>query len=465
MPPQTRPKPDDLFAPGYFSVSGFKALRDACRIELRPLTILAGGNSSGKSSAMQPLLLLKQTLEASYDPGALLLDGPHASFNRLEQILSRGRARDDLAGAFRIGFGALPHPAGYRRPATPGSPLSLSFSPRFKTRLDKGFGPVGASVEVAGRWIEIHELMEVGDALAVAESIADVSYTQRPDLAGTKAEVMVDIKRFRVEFGVAWPKRSDGGAGGLIAHGSATAAHMPWLSSILHLPGLRGHRERTYDAARVGPQGGVMQAHGPFTAYVASILSRWQESKSKKLEQVGAYLQQLGLTWKVRANRLNAAQVELKVARTNQSQLSGANDLVDLADVGFGVSQVLPVVVALIAAVKNQVVYIEQPELHLHPRAQVALGRILAEAAARGVRVVVETHSPLILRAAQIAVAREHLTPSQVGLHWFSRDEETGWASVKLAELDSAGAFGDWPVDFSEVEAAVDAEWLNSAFG
>ena len=57
------------------AVQGFKCLAKESRIEIRPLTILAGANSSGKSSIMQPLLLMKQTLHVSYDPGALLLNG------------------------------------------------------------------------------------------------------------------------------------------------------------------------------------------------------------------------------------------------------------------------------------------------------------------------------------------------------------------------------------------------------
>jgi len=55
------------------TVRGFKSLYTESCVEIRPLTILAGANSSGKSSIMQPLLLLKQTLEAPYDPGPLLL--------------------------------------------------------------------------------------------------------------------------------------------------------------------------------------------------------------------------------------------------------------------------------------------------------------------------------------------------------------------------------------------------------
>src|SRR5712692_6968479 len=76
------------------TVGGFKSIVQEQSIEIRPLTILAGANSSGKSSMMQPLLLLKQTLEASYDAGPLLLQGPNVKFTSADQLLSRlGRGR------------------------------------------------------------------------------------------------------------------------------------------------------------------------------------------------------------------------------------------------------------------------------------------------------------------------------------------------------------------------------------
>jgi AAA15 family ATPase/GTPase len=84
------------------TVAGFKSLREEWPIELRSLTVLAGANSAGKSSVMQPFLLLKQTLEASYDPGPLLLNGPNVRFTKAEQLLSR---TDDgkSVSAFRVG--------------------------------------------------------------------------------------------------------------------------------------------------------------------------------------------------------------------------------------------------------------------------------------------------------------------------------------------------------------------------
>ena len=71
------------------SVCGFKSLSCESRVEILPLTIFAGANSSGKSSMMQALLLLKQTLEASYDAGPLLMNGPNARFTSADQFISR----------------------------------------------------------------------------------------------------------------------------------------------------------------------------------------------------------------------------------------------------------------------------------------------------------------------------------------------------------------------------------------
>src|SRR5208283_3020559 len=140
----------------------------------------------------------------------------------------------------------------------------------------------------------------------------------------------------------------------------------------------------------------------------------------------------------------------------------GAHDLVSIADVGFGVSQTLPVIVALLAAQPGQAVYLEEPEIHLHPRAQTRMAELLSEAAQRGVRVIAETHSSLLLRAIQTLVARGRLSPDLVKLHWFTRLED-GSTEVKSADLDEQGAFGDWPEDFDETAITMEREYLDAA--
>src|SRR2546429_9662613 len=92
-PKSTSPPKSNTEGITRIDVRGFKSINQEQSIEIRPLTILAGANSSGKSSMMQPLLLLKQTLEASYDPGALLLNGPNVKFTQVDQLLSRLSSR------------------------------------------------------------------------------------------------------------------------------------------------------------------------------------------------------------------------------------------------------------------------------------------------------------------------------------------------------------------------------------
>jgi predicted ATPase len=227
---------------------------------------------------------------------------------------------------------------------------------------------------------------------------------------------------------------------------------------VIHLPGLRGNPARTYSVTAVGPS-----FPGTFENYVASLIAHWNSESPEKIKELSADLILLGLTWKIEAKRINDAEVELRVGRLPHPKQGGVRDLVSIADVGFGVSQTLPVVVALRAAHPGQLVYIEQPEIHLHPRALVAMAHLLVNAAKRGVRVVAETHSSLLLLAVQTLVAEGVIDPRLVGLNWFVRSEKDGTTTIKTADLDEAGRFGDWPEDFDEVVLEAENRYLSAA--
>lgn len=122
----------------------------------------------------------------------------------------------------------------------------------------------------------------------------------------------------------------------------------------------------------------------------------------------------------------------------------------------------IPVLVALLTARPGQLVYLEQPEIHLHPRAQVALAEILADASNRGVRVVAETHSSLLLLGIQSLVAEGEFSADRTKLHWFTRDE-SGVTEVSSGELDDTGSYGEWPEDFHDVNLATESRFLDAA--
>jgi predicted ATPase len=134
---------------------------------------------------------------------------------------------------------------------------------------------------------------------------------------------------------------------------------------------------------------------------------------------------------------------------------------VNIADVGFGVSQSLPVVVALLAAIPGQLVYLEQPEIHLHPNAQRQLANILCSAVKNRVVVIVETHSALLLRELQTLVARREIEAKNVAFHWLQREED-GSTVVSTAELDDDGTYGDWPEDFDETALRSEKAFLDA---
>lgn len=415
-------------------MAGFKSIVEEQSIEVRPLTILAGANSSGKSSIMQPLLLLKQTLEASYDPGPLRLDGPNVRFTSAEQFLShtgRGKHND----TFYVGV-ELEDQSSFTTcfQKQPGKAIEISKVVRIKNHRKTEFQLGLSSAEI--------ESNLVSDFLwqAIRE------FYRKPVLAITR-------DRFFLMLTVREESESDS-----TAHVFESNLQIePYVRELIHLPGLRGNPERTYVVAAVGST-----FPGTFENYAASVIAKWQTDKDNgNLERLCGDLQEVGLTWRVSAVPLNDTQVQLQVARLPHETKSGSRDMVNIADVGFGVSQTLPVIVALHAARPGQLVYLEQPEIHLHPRAQTAMARVLADAAARGVRVVAETHSALLILGIQTLVAEGKLDPALVKLHWFER--RGGATKIKSADLDEAGSFGDWPEDFADVALEAQSNYLDAA--
>ncbi len=420
------------------AVEGYKSLHRMTEIDLRPLTVLAGANSSGKSSLVQPMLLLKQTLETPYDPGALLLDGPHVRFTSADQLLT-SKSGKMIGNTFSV----MIH-------ITDGEMVHV----RFDWRRGKGFDVMEmTAARPHADPVPIHRDMTRDEILRVlprhdrkmAERFEKTS-GEDYHLAVTRERCFLRVGTFSVTTGeyegIGW----------------ADPLHQVhrYLRGLIHVPALRGNPLRTYATTAVGSE-----FPGTFEPYVASIIHHWQSVGDSRLELLGEHLEKLDLTWKIQAYRIDDTRVELRVGRLPR-RTRATKDLVSIADVGFGLSQALPVLVGLIAARPGQLVYLEQPEIHLHPRAQVAFAQLLVAAVRRGVRVLVETHSSILMLGIQALIAEGALPHKFVALHWFSRTSD-GLTEVRSAELDEAGTFGDWPQDFDQVTLDVQSRFLDAA--
>lgn len=122
------------------------------------------------------------------------------------------------------------------------------------------------------------------------------------------------------------------------------------------------------------------------------------------------------------------------------------------ANVGFGLSYVLPIVVLLLSVPRGSLVVLENPEAHLHPQGQSAMGRLMAHAAAQGIQLIVETHSDHILNGLRLSVAGASpiLPPEAVQLHYFERKERSGQTehTLQSPRLDRRGRLDHWPEGF-----------------
>lgn len=432
------------------TVAGYKSIARRHAIDIRPLTILAGANSSGKSSFMQPLLLWKQTLDASYDPGPLLLNGPNVRFTSFEQLLSRGGGN---VVSFGLGSEDAEISSSYRKAEAGIEIVETTWT---TAKREVTINPHIAASEL----MKLTGLDEMASKLGVDEEASRWTDFIKPAIVRDRC-----FLGWTLNFGT----QAAGGEAEDHAARLFTKLFQPFLAidrglvvefirDVIHISGLRGNPERNYPVTAIGDA-----FPGTFDRYVASVIAHWQRQKDPRLDALGESLRDLGITWKVASRQIDDTQVELMVGRGPVGRRGGAHDLVSIADVGFGVSQVLPVLVALHAARPGQLVFIEQPEIHLHPRAQAALARLLVAAALRGVQVVVETHSNLLLLGVQTVVARGECPPDLVKLHWFKRDAE-GMSEIRSSDLDEAGAFAeDWPEDFAEVTMEAESQFLDAA--
>ncbi|MFV1918146.1 DUF3696 domain-containing protein [Sphingomonas sp. MJ1 (PH-R8)] len=115
-------------------------------------------------------------------------------------------------------------------------------------------------------------------------------------------------------------------------------------------------------------------------------------------------------------------------------------------NVGFGLSYVLPVLTALISARPDDLVIIENPEAHLHPRGQTKLGELSSRAAAAGVQLIIETHSDHFLDGVRVAIRNRVIDPAAARVHYFTRHGAE--AAVISPVIRSDGSLTEWPSGF-----------------
>lgn len=151
------------------------------------------------------------------------------------------------------------------------------------------------------------------------------------------------------------------------------------------------------------------------------------------------------------------------VGLTVHQRSAAVGDYFSAQNVGFGISYVLPVILALVKAKDGELLILENPEAHLHPKGQRKMGELIARAAQGGVQIILETHSDHVLNGIRLCAKRKILEPEKVKLFYFDRwEKENEIGSVVLPViqkpvLQEDGRLSFWPDGFfDEWDKAID---------
>lgn len=223
-------------------------------------------------------------------------------------------------------------------------------------------------------------------------------------------------------------------------------------------------------ASQQARENGFLGAHGEYTADFLALQQdlevaearcyRTEEKRTdatvaakvvptrKLLDQVAGWFQELSPGVRLRSERVKGTdEVILQFNYVGRSRGLETGSYRP-TNVGFGLTYCLPIVVACLAAPPCSLLLIENPEAHLHPQGQVAIGELLSLCASDGVQVVVETHSDHVLNGIRVSVKRNRIRPEQVQLHYFSRELSSGDSIVESPAILPDGQLTNWPNGF-----------------
>lgn len=166
------------------------------------------------------------------------------------------------------------------------------------------------------------------------------------------------------------------------------------------------------------------------------------------IDQVNAWLGDISPGVSVSASEIGGADLAQLLYRYGGSAGLGSSNDYRPTNVGFGLTYVLPIVVACLSAREGDLLLFENPEAHLHPRGQSAIGDLIARTANDGVQVVVESHSDHLLNGIRLAVRKRRIEPDWVRVHFFQRGDSGVGAKFSSPVIDGSGRLSDWPDGF-----------------
>ena len=389
----------------------FKSWEDTGKLRFAPLTGLFGANSSGKTSILQVLLMLKQTVERPSDWNEPLYFGDE------ESLVNLGN------------FDAVIHKHK--------QDLSLNISVSWKS----------STVADINKYIRFHNLKFPSHVEMLPPSQGDRAPSEEISFSTNIAPTAMnnfyyetDLYRLNVEqpdlfrcYGLR------GGQTQTVEISSRFEGDFENLfSRILYLGPLREHPRPRYTWDGDHPKGIGQDGKKAISALLSGRVRHFSID-----EQILSWLQQLELinSYDLRPLSDTGRDYEFLV-----KQYKGGPE-VRLTDVGFGVSQVLPVLILCYYAPEGSILILEQPEAHLHPKVQTELADVLIDVVEnRNLQIILESHSEYLLSRLQRRIAEKEIAAADTALYFC--EIKDGTSEIEQLNVDEYGNIRNWPQDF-----------------
>lgn len=431
-------------------IQNFKIWQDTGNIRMAPITLFFGANSSGKSSIGQFLMMLKQTVE-SPDRKAVFYPGGKNSAVQLgsyQDMVFHRNPDNEIAFEYQWDFqDALQ----IRDPITSQTYFGdlLSFEAVVGLRNKQNYPLIVSRLKY--------------QMIAKGEQTLAVSLERK---TGAKPEYRADAEHYTLvrKQMRAWSLKDTvrfyGFPDEVVAYyqnadfvQELNLRHEKLFQSLFYLGPLRTKAERLYSWGGINPESVGFSGENTVPAILAArnrTVSLGYRRPYKPFEEIIALkLKEMGLIEEFKVNAISEQRQEYEV----KVRAKGSQDWVDLPDVGFGVSQVLPVLVQCFYAPPGSIILMEQPEIHLHPSAQSALADVMIDVinskengVDRNIQLIIETHSEHFLRRLQRRIAEDIVSKDRISAY-FANITKTP-ATLDPLQIDLFGSIQNWPENF-----------------
>jgi predicted ATPase len=460
-------------------VENFKCFQEKTAFPLGKLTLLTGINGCGKSTLLQSLLLMRQSISYNENTVQILLNGECLNLNSFKDIRNNNASRNDdiiLKYFFEIEYYIYEN---Y---------LQATFIRSLDNEGEKVFQIEGDIEYYLNEKIDDDRVGEI-KAIKLStdmqiergyensdESLNDSIkglYTSIYDKISPSNKFIVDYETYTSNHQNSVRRKSGQPVklnnliptsdltiwnisrklkGYAFVKGALKFGHLDFLEDALKF----GHIHYI-SADRIGPQDYYPKfnlskfinvgARGQFTVNLLSTKRDDLVNDKLCLGQDAKTLATQTEEWMSKI--FNGAKVEVPRSESNMLELllntSTSKDRFRPANVGYGYHCTLPIIVSGLIAKEGEILIVENPEAHLHPRAQSELAKFLAKVSNLGVQVFIESHSDHILNGLRIAVLDNILTAEELSVLYFKKDPDQPFIQIPV---QSNGGIEEWPEGF-----------------